>query len=97
MRPAARKSLYFNIMYSEQQMVANPALRKTWVTLYLLGLGPPPLPTSPEGAWMQHVINGHTRYALPHQNIVRDNLEELWNENPHRFLCLRVQLPDDCM
>ena len=84
-------------MYTEQQIVANPTLCKTWVTVHLLGLGPPPLPTSPEDAWTWHVINGHMCYVLLQQNIVYDNLEDVWNKNPHRFLSLRVQLPNNCM
>ena len=83
-------------MYSESEIVANPALRRKWDTLYLLGVAPLPLPVSPEDAWYHFVRNGHLRYASPNERFIRDDVGDLFRANPNRFRNLPVHIPPGC-
>jgi hypothetical protein len=84
------------VMYSESDVVRNPALRRKWDTLFLLDMAPPPLPSCPEDAWVNFVHNGHLRYALPQESFVRDDVRDLFRVNPERFRNLTVHIPRNC-
>ena len=58
--------------YNEEYFTRNKKARSSWVSTFLLGLAPAPLPTSFEEAVEKCIINDHTRYLPRDSNIVLD-------------------------
>ena len=80
--------------YNEEYFARNKKARSSWVSKFLLGLAPAPLPTSFEEAVEKCIINDHTRYLPRDSNIVLDAFDP---SNQDVVRNWHIRLPNNCM
>ena len=80
--------------YNEEYFARNKKARSSWVSKFLLGLAPAPLPTSFKEAIEKCIINDHTRYLPRDSNIVLNAFDP---SNQDVVRNWHICLPNNCM